>query len=76
MYQTKTVVDVINSTNPASYINANGPIVNSAPLNSSHPGGINIARADGSVSFVDESINLQSLQYLCGVDDGQVVNEF
>jgi len=71
-YQTKSISFPINSSNPAHY----NQFVNSAPLNSSHSGGINTARADGSVSFVDDTIDLQLLMYLSGIDDGRVVSEF
>ncbi len=71
-YQVKTVTFALNSKNPAHYNN----FINSAPINSSHPGGVNMARADGSVSYVADDIELNSLLFLCGVDDGQVINDF
>lgn len=49
---------------------------NHAPLNSAHPGGVNVARADGSVSFVDDGISGANLMSLSGVDDGQVVSDY
>ena len=69
--QTKTVRFRINSKTPADYNN-----VSIAPLNSSHSGGINIARADSSVAFVEDTIPVGVLQSLSGVDDGVVVNDF
>ena len=72
-FQVKSIVDQLNSTNAASYADTN---ISAAPLNSAHPTGINTARADGSVSFVNESLDLPTLKNLSGIDDGQVVNEF
>src|SRR5713101_11636 len=37
-----------------------------------HPGGFNMALADGSVRLVNYSIDLQTLSYLCNRNDGQV----
>ena len=71
-YQTKTILHRINSKTANHYNN----FTNAAPLNSAHSGGINIARADSSVAFVEDSIPVDILQFLCGVDDGEVVNDF
>ena len=38
-----------------------------------HPGGANLARADGSVKFYAETINLFTFQYLVQRDDGKVI---
>lgn len=39
-----------------------------------HSGGINSARGDGSVNFIAQTIDLQTLTYFCRISDGQVVN--
>ena len=46
------------------------------PLNSSHSGGLNLARADGSIEFVEDSIPLATLQFLTSINDGRVINDF
>lgn len=45
-------------------------------LNSFHPGGIQVALADGSVRFISETIDLVTLRRLGARDDGEVVGEF
>ncbi len=46
------------------------------PLNSMHTGGVQILLADGSVRFLSENIDLESLKKLATRDDGQVIGEF
>jgi prepilin-type N-terminal cleavage/methylation domain-containing protein/prepilin-type processing-associated H-X9-DG protein len=43
---------------------------------SSHPGGLNIALADGSVRFLSYSISPVTFQYLGNCSDGQVLGDF
>jgi prepilin-type N-terminal cleavage/methylation domain-containing protein/prepilin-type processing-associated H-X9-DG protein len=43
------------------------------PLNSAHPGGVNVAFADGSVQFLSQTIDLATLGRLATRDDGQPV---
>ena len=38
-----------------------------------HPGGVNFVYADGSVHFINESIDIPSLTYLSRMADGQVI---
>jgi prepilin-type processing-associated H-X9-DG protein len=45
------------------------------PLSSSHSGGVNVLRGDGSVSFIQNSIPLLTLQNLADRDDGNTVAE-
>lgn len=46
------------------------------PLNSTHPGGVNVLLGDGSVRFIAETIQLETLGRLATRDDGQVVGEY
>jgi prepilin-type N-terminal cleavage/methylation domain-containing protein len=43
------------------------------PLNSAHPGGVNVAVTDGSVRFVSEVTEISILARFCTRDDGQAV---
>ncbi|MBN9119618.1 MAG: DUF1559 domain-containing protein [Planctomycetes bacterium] len=40
---------------------------------SMHPGGVNFVYADGSVRFIQQTIDVPSLTYLCQMADGQVI---
>ncbi|MEM9412588.1 MAG: DUF1559 domain-containing protein [Planctomycetota bacterium] len=71
--QVRSVSAQINSTTTGDY--ALGRF-NNAPFNSSHPNGAQFSRADGSTAFVDQGLSLESLSALCGIDDGQVINDF
>lgn len=42
-------------------------------LRSAHPGGAMTTRADGSVTFIPETVNGNTLHYLSRRDDGQVI---
>jgi prepilin-type processing-associated H-X9-DG protein len=44
-------------------------------INSGHPGGANVLRCDGGVTFVNNSITYDALKYLCIIDDGMVIQE-
>jgi len=44
------------------------------PLQSAHPGGINVLFADGSGHFLSENIDRATLNWLCIRDDGNPVN--
>jgi prepilin-type N-terminal cleavage/methylation domain-containing protein/prepilin-type processing-associated H-X9-DG protein len=46
------------------------------PLLSIHPGGINVARADGSATFVSETMALQTLFDLCNRNDGHALADY
>ncbi len=45
-------------------------------LNSSHPGVVQVALADGSTRALSETIEMDTLRRLCIADDGQPVGEF
>tara|TARA_Y100000385_G_scaffold290195_1_gene362362 strand:- start:1850 stop:2728 length:879 start_codon:yes stop_codon:yes gene_type:complete len=40
---------------------------------SNHPGGANVAKVDGSVAFLTNSINVTAYRYMIQIDDGQVI---
>lgn len=46
------------------------------PLRSAHPGGAMVTRADGSASFLPETINTVNLQNLSNRADGNVITSF
>ncbi len=46
------------------------------PLASFHTGGIMVGMGDGSVQFISETIELETLKKLATRDDGQPVGEF
>ena len=62
---TKQYIDV-ESTGAAGNVGANRPLL------SAHPGGVNVALADGSVHFRDSGLDLLTLFNLCDRDDGNV----
>jgi prepilin-type N-terminal cleavage/methylation domain-containing protein/prepilin-type processing-associated H-X9-DG protein len=45
-----------------------------AAARSKHPGGVNVAFADGHVGFVPETVNLVLWQAIGAIDDGQVIS--
>jgi prepilin-type N-terminal cleavage/methylation domain-containing protein/prepilin-type processing-associated H-X9-DG protein len=49
---------------------------NNTPLNSTHPGGVNVLLADGSVRFLGETITLDLLARLAIRDDGKPLENF
>jgi len=52
------------------------PAVQSAreAVRSRHPGGVNVCMADGSVHFVQDTIDLTLWQDLISIDGGEVVS--
>jgi prepilin-type N-terminal cleavage/methylation domain-containing protein len=55
---------------------ANAPYQANTILNSFHPGGINGALGDGSVRFISDTIDFQTLLKVAVRDDGQVIPEY
>lgn len=53
-----------------------GDCPNNTPLNSTHPGGVNVLLADGSVRFLGETITLDLLARLAIRDDGKPLENF
>ena len=54
---------------------ATSPALLNTVVNSSHPGGINALRADGSVDFLTDTIDFTFLRRLAVKDDGQSLNQ-
>ena len=80
---TRQNVDAVASTNTIRYapnsfsLNLSG--VNNGendrrnvPLTSAHPGGVQVAQVDGSVRLIVDSIDMNTLTFLCVRNDGQV----
>lgn len=70
------VLTVRESPNPKNLANYQRSRRCNPPLKSKHTGGVQILLADGSVRFLNENINLQTLYDLCDRNDGNVIGEF
>ena len=46
------------------------------PLSSDHVGGAQILMGDGTVRFISNNINLDTLKYIAARNDNQVLGEF
>jgi len=46
------------------------------PLSSAHTGGAHVLLTDGTVRFISDNINLDTLKYLAVRDEGQTIGEF
>lgn len=73
----------LNLTVPRYGINYNGPgygheipYGGHTGLRSQHTGGVQVLFADGSVHFLSENMNFDTLLALCNGEDGTVVGEF
>ena len=68
----------VEGINSYSYNPANGfdvvPVMRA--FGSFHPGGCNIAFADGSVHFINENVDINTYRNLGARDDGQVLGDF
>ncbi len=49
---------------------------NNIPINSTHPGGVNIALCDGSVRFISETVPMEVVARLATRDDGQPTGDY
>ena len=56
---------------PGNWVDANN-----TSLSSNHSGGVGVVLGDGSVRFLRDSLDLQTLYNLANRDDGKVVGEF
>ncbi len=67
-----------NGTNcvPTNDLNTGGygSFMNALPPSSNHPGGVNVAFADGSVRFVKDSVNVQSWWAIGSRNGGEVLS--
>ncbi len=70
------ITTVRQSPNPLGLANFQLEMACNTPLKSQHPGGIMILLCDGSVRFIPDGINLQTLYNLADRDDGNPVGEF
>jgi prepilin-type N-terminal cleavage/methylation domain-containing protein/prepilin-type processing-associated H-X9-DG protein len=77
-YNTNTIRYQINQKNGWASDDCNTGVCSRAaqntPLNAAHPGGVNVAFADGSVHFLADTTPLSVLGMLVTRDDGQVVD--
>ena len=74
-----TTTCVLHKINERSYDTALGISGNcgpNRPILSPHPGGAQVLLGDGSVRFLNEEIELQTLYDLANKDDGHVLDEF
>ena len=54
----------------------NPPFTNTAAARSLHPGGVNVLRADGSVHFVGDIIDIKVWRHLASIQGNEVVATF
>jgi prepilin-type N-terminal cleavage/methylation domain-containing protein len=69
------VSTVRQAPNPKGLANFQLSRVCNPPLKSTHPGGVYVLRADGSVIFITDSIDVRTLYNLADRDDGNAVGE-
>ena len=58
------------STDIGNTVNGSNPWTLSA---SDHPGGCNVAKVDGSVAFLNDSITINAYRWMIEINDGQVI---
>jgi prepilin-type N-terminal cleavage/methylation domain-containing protein/prepilin-type processing-associated H-X9-DG protein len=67
------VTTVRETPNPRGVVNFQVNGACNTPMLSNHSGGVNMVRGDGSVTFVNNSVDLQVFLNSCDRDDGRVV---
>ena len=70
------VITIRYSPNPQTKPAHTGAGYNNGPFTSFHEGGVHGLLADGSVRFISENINLNTLLALGMINDGLVIGEF
>ncbi|MEL7500072.1 MAG: DUF1559 domain-containing protein [Planctomycetota bacterium] len=71
---TPPVVDAVFSANTVNLI-INGPsstTQNDQPMGSNHPGGVNVAMADGSSRFVNEDVDITVLEAVSSINNREI----
>lgn len=68
--QKKGWADNVSGTGVGAYVGAN------TPINSAHPGGVNVLLCDGSVRFISATVPLDVVARLATRDDGQVISSY
>jgi prepilin-type N-terminal cleavage/methylation domain-containing protein len=72
-FASTTVRDAPNPKGVASYMNN---VLCNTPLVSAHPGGVQVALADGAVRFVTDNIDITTYKRLADRDDGGAIGDF
>ena len=72
-YAMTTLRDAPNPRGTAAYM---GNVNCNTPLTSAHAGGVQAVLADGSVRFLSDNINLNTLKWLGDRDDGAAIGDF
>jgi prepilin-type N-terminal cleavage/methylation domain-containing protein/prepilin-type processing-associated H-X9-DG protein len=69
---------VLHRLNDKTYENlgVGGNCGPNSPIQSAHSGGANVGMADGSVQFLNENIEIQTLYNLANRDDGNIAQNF
>jgi prepilin-type N-terminal cleavage/methylation domain-containing protein/prepilin-type processing-associated H-X9-DG protein len=69
---------VLHRLNDKTYENlgVGGNCGPNSPIQAAHSGGANVGMADGSVQFLNESIEIQTLYNLANRDDGNIAQSF
>ena len=70
-----TLLHRINEKSTTSF-SVGGNCGTNSPIQSSHPGGANVTMCDGSVHFLNESLDINTLYDLANRDDGNVIQSW
>jgi len=71
-----TMTTVRQSPNPPGYSGFNNSVRCNTALLSAHTGGVQVLLGDGTVRFISDNINLNTLKNLADKDDGIPIGEF